>query len=79
MSKQALNLTINVRVRQMAEEIMAARGYSSISGFVEELIRDEYEKRVAPPTIQPATAGKYPTPRVRPGTWNDKRKPKPKD
>jgi len=48
MRKKPLNLTLNERVIELAERIMDLRGHSSFSGFVEELIRDEYERRRGP-------------------------------
>jgi hypothetical protein len=48
MSKKPVNLTLNQRVLELAEQVMRLRGHSSLSGFVEELIRDEYDRRHGP-------------------------------
>lgn len=45
MSKRPVNLTIHQRVLDKAEAIMQLEGYTSISAFVEELIRDEYTRQ----------------------------------
>lgn len=45
MSKKPLNLTIHTKVMKLAGDVMKLRGHTSISAFVEELIRDEYERR----------------------------------
>lgn len=44
--KKPVNLTINTKVLDLADKVMDLRGHSSLSGFVEELIRAEYEKRL---------------------------------
>ena len=46
MSKRPVNLTLHERVLQMADEIMRARGYASMSALIEELIRNEYDRRI---------------------------------
>lgn len=56
MSKRPCNLSIDVRVLQFAEEIMALRGQSNLTQFVEELIRDEYERRRGPLLLGEAPA-----------------------
>jgi hypothetical protein len=48
MSKRPVNLTLDERVLTFAEAVMELRGQSSLSGFIEELIRDEYERRAGP-------------------------------
>lgn len=45
MRKKAVNLTISEEIRARAERTMAARGFSSFSAYVEQLIREEYERR----------------------------------
>lgn len=66
--KEPLNLTINPRVRELADLVMKARCYDSISVFVEDLIRDEYERRVeritvitVPPIEPPSPEGGGPS------------------
>lgn len=49
-SKRPVNLTINERILVLADRIMALRGYSSFSVFVEDLIRTEYDSRCPPLT-----------------------------
>lgn len=46
--KKPVNLTLTPRVIWLMEEVMALRGHNSMSGFIEELIRDEYELRFGP-------------------------------
>jgi hypothetical protein len=48
MSKRPVNLTLDERVLTFAEAVMELRGQSSLSGFIEELIRVEYERRAGP-------------------------------
>lgn len=48
MSKKPCNLSLDTRVLEFAEAIMALRGQSNLTQFVEELIRDEYERRAGP-------------------------------
>ena len=49
--KKPVNLTLHERVLEFASRIMALRGHNSLSAFVEELIRDEYERRHGPLTV----------------------------
>lgn len=65
MSKKPVNLTLNERVLDLAQQIMEPLGHSSLSGFVEQLIRDEYERRSGPMVMQekptkPTKPVKYP-------------------
>ena len=46
--KKPVNLTLHERVLEFAQQVMQLRGQSSLSAFVEELIRDEYERRHGP-------------------------------
>jgi hypothetical protein len=43
-SKQPLNLYVNKQIVRLADDIMPKLGYSSMSGFVEDLIREKYQK-----------------------------------
>ncbi len=45
MGKKPTNLTLNQTVLERAETLMTRRGYDSLSGLVEQLIRDEYDRR----------------------------------
>ena len=47
MRKKAVNLTISDEIRARAERTMTARGFSSFSAYVEQLIREEYDRRLA--------------------------------
>ncbi len=50
--KKPVNLTLHERVLEFASQIMALRGHGSLSAFVEELIRDEYERRHGTLTVE---------------------------
>lgn len=54
--KQAVNLTLSVKVLELAEKILEVKGQSSLSSLLEELIRNDYEKRISvlPVTNSPA-------------------------
>lgn len=43
--KAPANLTLSLRVIEMAKAVMELRAHTSMSAFVEELIRDEFERR----------------------------------
>lgn len=45
MAKRPVNLTLSERILDLAKEVMEKRGFDSISAFVEQLIRDEHERR----------------------------------
>ena len=45
MRKKATNLTLSDEIRTRAHAVMAARGFSSVSAYVEQLIREEYDRR----------------------------------
>ena len=45
MRKKATNLTLSDEIRTRAHAVMAARGFSSFSAYVEQLIREEYDRR----------------------------------
>lgn len=45
MSKRATNLTLSSTVRAFAEKLQTKLGYGSLSTLVEDLIREEYERR----------------------------------
>jgi len=55
MSKRPVNLTLNEKVLEFAAQIMELRGQGNMSAFVEELIRDEYERRTGPLVLNDAT------------------------
>lgn len=44
MRKKAVNLTLSDEIRARAQSVMIHRGFSSFSAYVEQLIRDEYER-----------------------------------
>ena len=76
-NKRPVNLTLNERVLEFAEQIMELRGHSSLSAFIEELVRDEYERRNGPMVIQdtvtpPAPAPVAPTPPAKPFSYRGK-------
>lgn len=73
MSKRPVNLTLNKRVIELAEKIMELRGHSSLSGFVEELIRDEYDRRHGPLLLKEGSAaGDVPKPKTEPVNYRHK-------
>lgn len=43
--KPSTNLTLNGGVKEMAQELIVARSFSSLTAMVEQLIRDEYDRR----------------------------------
>jgi|688.fasta_scaffold306937_4 hypothetical protein len=43
--KERRNISMESRVHEMAREVMAKRGHRDLSGFIEELIRTEYDRR----------------------------------
>ena len=45
MGKTPTNLTLHDRVLDLARQLQDRLGYSSLSGLVEQLIREEYERR----------------------------------
>jgi len=50
-------MSISPRVQDLAADLMPIMRYSSLSGLVEQLIRDEYERRVGKLTSPPVSAG----------------------
>jgi len=42
------NITINPEIAALAEALMKLRKFDDFSGFVEQLIREEYERRTGP-------------------------------
>lgn len=48
MAKTPKNLTLNDRVLTFAERIMQLRGFDNLTGLVETLLREEYERRHGP-------------------------------
>jgi len=56
--KRRVNMSIHPSIEAAAEQLMIARKFSSMSSMVEQLIREEYERRVEPMVIkQPAESG----------------------
>lgn len=47
MRKKATNLTISGEMLERAETIMARKGFTSFSGFVEQLIREEFDRQTS--------------------------------
>lgn len=45
-------ITINPAIREKAEQLMRARSFSDFSGFIAQLIRDEYDRRQADPALR---------------------------
>lgn len=50
--KARRNITVSPVVSDMAQKVMAARGYGDFSAFIEELIRKEYDARFPAPMAQ---------------------------
>jgi hypothetical protein len=48
MSKRPCNLSLDERVLAFAQRIMDLKGQSNLTAFVEDLIREEYERRAGP-------------------------------
>jgi hypothetical protein len=48
MSKSRINISMDPGIRALADEVMAARRFGDFSGFIEQLIREEYERRAGP-------------------------------
>jgi len=61
MRKKATNLTLSDEIRTRAQAVMAHRGFSSFSAFVEQLIRDEYERQRTTAATPPETLNSAPT------------------
>lgn len=47
-------MSIHPSIEAAAEQLMVARKFSSMSSMVEQLIREEYERRVEPMVIKEA-------------------------
>lgn len=52
--KERRNISLESRVHEMAREVMAKRGHRDLSGFIEELIRTEYDRRFPPAALHEA-------------------------
>ena len=54
--KRRTNISMDEGIRELAEEIMANRRFADFSGFIEQLIRDEYDRRFGktPPSVREA-------------------------
>lgn len=46
--KRRLSITMNTDVRRMADEVMARRGFDEFSALLEQLVRDEWDRRFGP-------------------------------
>lgn len=60
MIKKRTNITMHPDIRALADEVMNARKFSDLSGFLEQLIREEYERRVGRmeiPTLEDLVTG----------------------
>jgi hypothetical protein len=51
MSKSRINISMDPGIRALADEVMAARRFGDFSGFIEQLIREEFERRTGPMQI----------------------------
>jgi hypothetical protein len=61
MTKKRTTLYFSDEIRGMADRLMVLLGYSSLNGFTEQLIRDEYERRFGEITARnPAAKAKLP-------------------
>lgn len=52
MRKKPTNLTLSDEIRMRGRHIMQQRGFTNFTAFVEQLIREAWERHV-PPVIQP--------------------------
>jgi hypothetical protein len=68
MSKRRTNLTINPNLFEEAQKLMSLRNFDDFSSFVEQLIREELERRQGPKTMPPPT---YPAPRAQTAALNE--------
>jgi hypothetical protein len=46
-----INISLPVSIQEKAQAIMAARDFGDLSGFLQQLIREEYERRHGPAPI----------------------------
>ena len=53
MRTKSTNLTLNEGIKEMARRLVAELHHSSLTALVEQLIRDEYERRVEPLKVNP--------------------------
>lgn len=56
MPKLRANITMNEAVRDRATKLMEHLGHSDFSGFLETLIREEWERRYGPIRVNERTA-----------------------
>lgn len=56
MSKSRINISMDPAIRALADTVMEARRFSDFSGFLEQLIREEFERRMGPTTITSSPA-----------------------
>ena len=61
MSSKRTTITINEGLYRRAQKVMAAREFDDFSGFVQQLIREEWERRHGPMFIS-ETASSYGVP-----------------
>lgn len=64
-TKTRTNLTLHPRIRQLAARLMEERAFNDFSPFVEQLIREEFERRFPTPTEHHPTYLNEPTPPYR--------------
>ena len=64
MAKTPTNLTLHSRILELAAQLQAELGYSSLSTLVESLIREEYERRFG-------KIGLYQVPEREPSSLNE--------
>lgn len=58
MPKLRIHLTMDVQIHEKATELMRLRYFGDLSGFIEQLIREEWERRNGPMKFPaPAEAG----------------------
>jgi hypothetical protein len=57
MTKKRINITMSPAIRALADEVMETRRFGDLSGFLEQLIREEWERRngMMQPTPAPVT------------------------
>jgi hypothetical protein len=48
MSKSRINISMDPAIRALADSIMEARCFGDFSGFLEQLIREEFDRRIGP-------------------------------
>jgi len=56
MSKSRINISMDPAIRALADTVMEARRFSDFSGFLEQLIREEFDRRMGPTQISSSPA-----------------------